>query len=376
MPYIKRLLQNEIEKWMFSGKVIILYGARQVGKTTLVKQLLQPAKDRALYLNCDEPDIRGMLTDKNSAQLRQIIGDHTILAIDEAQRVINIGITLKLLADLFPDLQVIATGSSSLDLALGIKEPLTGRKMEFNLYPFSAEELLSTETTLDFTRLLPSRMILGVYPGVVFSHSKEKILKEITESYLYKDLFEIQKIRNPHVLHKLLQALALQIGSEVSYNELGTMLQLDNDTIGRYINILIQTNVLFELPPLKRNLRNTLGKLRKIYFCDLGIRNTLINNFNPLELRNDTGPLWENFCILERRKFNENHQVFPNTFFWRAYDKSEIDYLEEIGGRFNAFECKWKDVVGKLPKAFMEAFPNSTFETINRNNFLKFVIKS
>jgi len=371
--YIKRILQDEIEKWMFSGKAIILYGARQVGKTTLVKQILKPANDKALYLNCDEPDIREILTDKNSAQLRQIIGDHTILAIDEAQRVTNIGITLKLIVDSFPDLQVIATGSSSLDLALGIKEPLTGRKVEFHLYPFSVEELLSAETTLDFTRLLSSRMIFGAYPGVVFNQSKAILLKEITESYLYKDLFEIQKVRNPHVLQKLLQALALQIGAEVSYNELGSLLHLDNETISRYINVLTQTNVIFELPPYKRNLRNTLGKLRKIYFFDLGIRNTLINNLNPLELRTDVGALWENYCIVERRKFNENHRLFPNAYFWRGYDKSEIDYLEESGMEIKTYEFKWKESKSNRPKLFFESIPTSTYETINQGNFLKFL---
>jgi len=373
MRYIDRTIQPEVDKWFFKNKVIVIYGARQVGKTTFVKHLVKSRTESSLYLNCDEPDIRISLTDKNTQQLRQLIGKSEILVIDEAQRVNNIGITLKLLVDNFPEIQVIATGSSSLDLAVGIKEPLTGRKIEFNLHPFSCGELLGFENRVDLLRSLPNHLIFGAYPEVAFSDQKEQLLREISESYLYRDLQAIQKVRNPDQLRKLLQALALQIGSEVSYPELGTMLNLDKETISRYIQVLVQTHVIFELPPFKQNLRNTLGKLRKIFFCDPGIRNALINNFNTLELRNDVGALWENYCVMERRKFNENHMRFPNTYFWRAYNKAEIDYLEELGGELKAFEFKYSEDRVHPPKAFFEVFPDTSFAQVNRHNILNFV---
>lgn len=373
MRYIDRTIQPEVEKWFFKNKVIVIYGARQVGKTTFVKHLIKDINETSLYLNCDEPDIRTSLSDKNTQQLRQLIGKTGILVIDEAQRVNNIGITLKLLVDNFPGIQIIVTGSSSLDLAVGVKEPLTGRKIEFNLHPFSCGELLGVENRVDFLRMLPSRMIFGAYPEVTYSEAKEQLLREISEAYLYRDLLEIQKVRNTEQLRKLLQALALQIGLEVSYPELGAMLNLDKETISRYVEVLVQTHVIFELPPFKRNLRNTLGKLRKIYFCDLGIRNALINNFNPIELRNDVGALWENYCAMERKKFNENHMRFPNIYFWRAYNKAEIDYLEEISGGLKAFEFKFSEERAHPPKAFFEAFPDTPFTLVNRHNFLNFV---
>jgi len=373
MYYIDRTIRTEVEKWFFKKKVIVIYGARQVGKTTFVKHLIKHRAESSIYLNCDEPDIRSSLSDQNTQQLRQLIGNSEILVIDEAQRVNNIEITLKLLVDNFPGIQVVVTGSSSLDLAVGVREPLTGRKIEFNLFPFSCGELLGVENRIDYLRSLPSLMIFGTYPEVVTSTNQERLLREISEAYLYRDLLQIQQVRNIEQLRKLLQALALQIGSEVSYPELGAMLNLDKETISRYVQVLIQTHVIFELPPFKRNLRNTLGKLRKIYFCDLGIRNSLINNFNPLELRNDVGALWENYCAMERRKFNENHMNFPNIYFWRAYNKAEIDYIEEIRGGLKAFEFKYSEERAHPPRAFFEAFPDTPFLLINHHNILDFI---
>jgi hypothetical protein len=370
---ISRTIQQEIEKWLFKKKVIVIYGARQVGKTTLVKAIMQSRKERSLYLNCDEPDIRDALSNKTSLNLKQYIGNYEIVIIDEAQRVSNIGLTLKLLIDNYPEIQVIATGSSSFDLSNHVKEPLTGRKIEFTLYPLSIDELISQESTLDFTRLLPNRLLYGSYPGIITNDPKEVLLREITETYLYRDLLEIQTVRNPELLRKLLQALALQIGSEVSYPELGMMLNLDKNTVARYINLLIQTNVLFELPPFKGNLRSTLGKLRKIYFCDLGIRNTLINNFNPIELRTDVGSLWENYIILERKKLLSNRMIHPNIYFWRAYNKAEIDYLEEKNGKIEAYEIKWNETRSHPPKAFFDTFQKVPYTLINQKNFLDFL---
>lgn len=371
MSLISRTIQPEIEKRMFEQKAIIIHGARQVGKTTLVRSLLRGKEATSLYLNCDEPDIRDALSNRTSTQLKDFVGNFKIVAIDEAQRVSNIGVTLKLFVDNYPEIQIIATGSSSFDLSNHIKEPLTGRKMEYTLFPFSVEELLSQETIVENTRLLANRLIYGSYPGVILASEKELLLREIAETYLYRDLLEVQTIRNPELLRRLLQALALQISCEVSYNELGTLLNLDKATVERYVRLLIQSNVLFELPPYKNNLRNTLGRLRKIYFCDLGIRNTVINNFNPIDLRNDVGALWENYYILERLKFNRNHLRFPNTYFWRAYDKSEIDYLEETNGKMRAFECKWSAEKARLPKGFADSFPETTLELANRSNYFE-----
>lgn len=371
MDIIPRKIQPEIERWLFKGKVLIIYGARQVGKTTLVKSLVRGYNDSSLYLNCDEPDVRLALSEKTSTQLKEFIGNKKLVIIDEAQRVTNIGITLKLLVDNYPEIQIIATGSSSFDLSNNVKEPLTGRKIEFTLFPFSVEELLTQESPIENARLLANRLIFGSYPGVVLGSSKEILLREIAETYLFKDLFALQTVRNPDQLRRLLQALALQIGSEVSYTEMGTLLNLDKATVERYIRLLIQTNVLFELPPFKNNLRNTLGRLRKIYFCDLGIRNTVINNFNPLELRTDIGPLWENFYILERLKFHRNRLQYPNTYFWRDYSKAEIDYLEESNGQMRAFECKWSARSARMPKAFSDQFPDVQLELVNKDNYLE-----
>ena len=373
MELVERKIHDEVERWFFKNKAIVIYGARQVGKTTLVKQLVKRRDEPSIYLNCDEPDIRESLTEKNSLELQLLIGKNKIVIIDEAQRVPSIGVTIKLLVDNYPEIQVIATGSSSLDLAAGIKEPLTGRKIEFTLYPLSVQEILSVEKPVDYMRLLPTRLIFGSYPGVIFSADRELLIREISEAYLYKDLVELQKVRNLDQLRKLLQALALQIGSEVSYNELGTMLNLDKETVGRYIQVLVQTQVIFELSPFKNNLRNTIGRLRKIYFCDLGIRNAIINNLNPLDLRTDTGALWENYCILERRKLNSNNMRFPNAYFWRSYDKSEIDYLEEMNGKLHAYEFKWRDSRPHPPKAFFDVYTDAPYHLVNRHNLFDFL---
>lgn len=373
MDYLPRSVEQEIQKWLFKNKIIIIYGTRQVGKTTLVKHLMAEKDNDAAYFNCDQPDIRDALTNKTSTQLKDFIGSKTFIVIDEAQRVENIGLTLKLIVDNYPEIQVIATGSSSFDLSNKIKEPLTGRKIEFTLYPFSAEELLKVENRVDFLRLLSSRLVFGTYPGVINTTEKIALLREISETYLYKDILDLQSVKSPELLRRLLQALALQIGSEVSYPELGTMLGLSKETVMRYIFLLIQSHILFELPPYRTNIRNTIGKQKKIYFTDLGIRNALINNFNPLELRNDVGALWENYCVIERRKFNHNQMKFPNTYFWRAYDRAEIDYIEELNASLNAFEFKFSEERAHPPKAFFEVYPDTPFRLVNRFNYLDFV---
>ncbi len=374
MNQYPRSIQPAIEQALFKGKAVVLYGARQVGKTTLIRLIQDIYSENSLYLNCDEPDIRSALSDKTSTELQRLVGSKTLVLIDEAQRVKNIGLTLKLLVDNFPQIQVVATGSSSFDLSNDISEPLTGRKIEFNLYPLSAAELLSKQSPLEIQRLFEYHLRFGMYPGVLSSDNPAEALQEISKSYLYKDLLEYQTVKNPDLLRKLLQALALQIGSEVSYNELGSMLGIDRNTVARYLSLLEQGFVIFNLSPFSRNLRKELGKLRKVYFYDLGVRNALINNFNPLELRQDVGALWENFFICERLKWLRNQRKQTNMYFWRTYDGNEIDYLEEEAGGLEGFECKWGNEKWRIPAAFASTYPDSIVHFVNRSNALEFLI--
>jgi hypothetical protein len=327
-------------------------------------------------LNCDEPDVREAITDASSVEIKSFIGDKKLVFLDEAQRVKNIGLSLKLMAENFPGIQVVATGSSSFDLSNQISEPLTGRKYEFLIYPFSMQELSTGQSEADINRSLENRMIFGMYPEVATKSGEEQkeALKSIAKSYLYKDVLQYQNIKNPDVLEKLLQALALQMGNEVSYGELAEVIGVDKKTVISYVDILEKAFIIFQLKPFSRNLRNELKKLRKIYFFDNGIRNALVNNFNPISLRQDIGSLWENFMISERVKFNNNNNIDNNIYFWRTHDKKEIDYIEDRGGKLYAFEFKWKKDKTKEPKIFLESYKNSEFEVINSNNYQKFVL--
>lgn len=374
MSLLYRTIQGSLEKVFFKKKVIVIYGARQVGKTTLIRAIAEKYKESAVYLNCDEPDIRASLTNKTSTELAALIGNKQVVLIDEAQRVRNIGLTLKLLIDNYPEKQIVATGSSSFDLSNEIVEPLTGRKIEFLLHPFSLEELKQTYKTQELQRLLERWIVYGMYPEIVSKPGEEKtLLHEISKSSLYKDILAFQNIRYPDILERLLQALALQIGNEVSYNELALLIGINRNTIDHYIQILEQGFIIFRLKPFKKNLRNELSKLRKIYFYDLGIRNALINNFNPINLRQDKGALLENFLILERIKFQQNHGIYVNRYFWRTRQKQEVDYIEETQGEIRAFEFKWNDKKGRHNRAFQEAYPRSTFEVIHTANYSSFV---
>jgi len=372
----ERTIQKNIEKRLFKGKIIIIYGPRQVGKTTLAKTILEKyAKERdTKYLSGDDLDVRQALTNKTSTALKEYLGQKDFVVIDEAQRIENIGLTLKLLVDNYPEIQIIATGSSSFDLSNKIIEPLTGRKYEFFLHPFSLEELSQKYDRLEMRRILERQMIFGAYPEVIDAGEDAKNrLKEITHSYLYKDVLEYQGIKHSDLLDNLLQALALQVGNEVSYNELSNLLKISKNTVENYIRILEQAFIIFRLRPLSRNLRNELKKMRKIYFYDTGVRNALINNFNPLDLRTDAGALWENFMLSERMKFNGNNEHDKLTYFWRTMQKQEIDYIEEEGGKMEGFEFKWKKDKFKKPKAFLEAYPGSDVTLVNKENFEEFV---
>jgi len=371
---IKRTIQQRIEDRLFKGKVIILYGARQVGKTTIVKEIEKKYLSSSIYFNCDEPDVRQKFENKTSTFLKELIGNKKIVIIDEAQRIKDIGLVLKLIIDNFKEVQVIATGSSSFDLANKTAEPLTGRKYEFYLYPLSLEELNPQKDKLITDRTLENRVIYGSYPEIIVKpkDSKENI-KLIAKSYLYKDILQYQNIKNPDILNKLLQLLALQIGSEVSYNELSNTLDIDKKTVASYIEILKKSFVIFELKPFSRNLRNELKKLRKIYFFDMGVRNALINNFNQLDLRTDSGQIWENFVISERMKLNNNHGIDYNIYFWRTHDKKEIDYIEERNGKLSGYEIKRRK--GKISGAslFLDTYKGSEIKLINEDNYDEFI---
>lgn len=370
---IQRHIQKDVEDALFKGKIVVVYGARQVGKTTLVKKILEK-HEASLYLNCDEPDIREALSGKTSTELKSFIGSKRLVVIDEAQRVKNIGVTLKLIVDTFPDVQVVATGSSSFELSGKIAEPLTGRKIEFYLYPFSVAELSQTYSTVEMQRLLEERLLFGMYPGVIFAGpDREERVRELATSYSYKDVLAYQDIRNPELLEKLLQALALQVGNEVSYNELAQVVGANKATIESYVRILEQAYIIFRVGPFSRNIRNELKKKRKIYFYDLGLRNALINNFNPISLRQDVGALWENFLMSERKKRNSNCGVSANVYFWRISTGKEIDYIEDSGGFLQGYEFKWKKTSFTKPKEFLSAYPGSTLTLVNNENYLDFL---
>lgn len=372
---INRKLRHIIEQRLFRGKIIVLTGPRQVGKTTLLKMLMSDINKKTLFWNCDEPDIRQKLSNPTSTQLGTDIGNSELILIDEAQRVKNIGITLKLLIDNFPQKQIIVTGSSALELSDFISEPLTGRKYEYNMYPFSSEELIDNHGDIEERRLLERRIIYGTYPDVVNYPGEEKeILTNLTSSYLYKDIFAFQDVRKPEIIEQILQALALQIGSEVSFNELGKLLGLNSQTIQRYIDLLEKSFVIFHLRSFSRNLRNELKKSRKIYFYDNGIRNAIIGDFKPTQLRNDTGALWENYLVSERLKHNTYNLFYGKSYFWRTQQQQEIDYLEDIDGILNTYEFKWSNTrLPKITNTFAKNYPNHTYKVVNPDNYQLFI---
>ncbi|MDP3976323.1 MAG: ATP-binding protein [bacterium] len=371
MVNLQRTLYQSVSSHLFKGKVIVLYGARRVGKTTLAKSIL--AEHGGAYFNADEPDVRASLANKTSVELKAYLGNKRLVVLDEAQRIENIGLTLKLLVDNFPDLQVIATGSSSFELSNVIIEPLTGRAFEFHLFPFSLGELKKFQSEQETHRTLEKRLLYGSYPEAVLQDDEgaRATIMNIAQNYLFKDIFSFQDIRNPEVLEKLLQALALQVGHEVSYTELGETTGLDKNTVSQYIQLLEKAFIIFRLSPLSRNLRNELKRLRKIYFWDIGIRNAIINNFNPISLRQDVGALWENFCIAERLKFQANNGRHVNAYFWRTHTQQEIDYLEESGGWIRGFEFKWKPKAYAPPPVFTKAYPQARVSCVHRENFLE-----
>ncbi len=367
-----RKIQKAIEADFFGCKAIIVLGPRQVGKTTLIQEILT-GKDH-LFLNADDATERKLLDQPDTFKLQQLIGKHTIVFIDEAQRLPQVGLTLKLITDQFSHVQLIVSGSSALEISNQTNEPLTGRKWEYHLYPISWEELETSIGFVEGEKQLAHRLVYGMYPDVINRHGKEKIvLQELTESYLYKDILALANIRKPDLLERLLQALALQLGSEVSYNELAQLLNVDKATIITYLDLLEKAFIVFRLRSFSRNMRNEIKDNRKIYFWDNGIRNMLIANLNPLDLRQDKGALWENFLISERMKRARYHNVIVNFYFWRTIQQQEIDFIEEGNGEIRGYEFKWKNN-GKhrAPQSFQREY-NTKVQVISRENFRAFV---
>ncbi len=371
---IKRIIKNSILADYKRRKVIVLLGARQVGKTTLLSELKE-GKKKVLSLNCDNTDDVIALEKKTSTELQHFLSPYDLVFIDEAQRVKNIGLTLKIIGDLKLKTQVIVTGSSSLDVADKINEPATGRLIEYNLYPFSLSELAANSSQREESRLLETRMIYGLYPEVVTEpEDAKRILMTLTNNYLYKDIFTFKGLKKPDLIQKLIRALALQLGSEVSYNELSNLLGVDKNMVETYISLLEKCFVIFRLDSFSRNLRNEIKKGKKVYFYDNGIRNAVLSNFAPLELRNDAGALWENLMISERVKHHAYSGRFAHLYFWRTHEQQEIDLVEEEDGKLNTFEFKWNGNSKKRqPRAFACSYPDSPYQVITPENYWEFI---
>ena len=371
---IKRAIEDKVITWADKGKIILLYGPRQVGKTTLVKDILSKIPGR--YINCEITENQRVLESGDLATIRTFIGEGNFFVFDEAQKVTNIGLVLKLLKDTYPELKIIATGSSSFDLANKASEPLTGRAFEFKLYPLSYGEIVGMKEAWERAAMLESLLTFGAYPEVVNNNWLDAplFLNNLTAQYLYKDVFEFETLKKPKLLGNLLQLLALQLGSEVSLNELAIKLETTRKTVERYLDLLEKCFVIFPLYPLSRNPRREIGRKYKIYFYDLGVRNSLISRFTPLAAREDVGALWENFCVIERRKALAYGLLSHNQFFWRDVRGGEVDYVEEYDGRIHGYEFKWGKGQSRPPKNFLETY-KADFATVNKENFIDFLDK-
>ena len=369
---IPRYLVQKVSATLARGDVAIVYGARQTGKTTLARAILADYAS-GLYLSCDEPDVRAHLTGKSSTELKALFGSAQLVVLDEAQRVRDIGLTAKLIHDTFPEVKLLLTGSSSIDLANTVTEPLTGRSTEHILYPLAVTEVAAN--TLEATRLLEKSLILGGYPKAwPMGHDEATAyLRNLVNHYLYRDAFGATTIYDSTIIDNLLRLLAFQVGHEMSYSEVGQHLGINKETALRYIDLLEKAFIVFRLPQYRRNQRNEVGRLRKVYFYDLGVRNGLIDNFLPLTHRNDLGALWENYCVVERKKYLERHDTYARHAYWRSYTQQEVDLIEEVGTATSAYEFKYGGQQVKKPSAFEAEYPDIPFRVVSRGSMGGFV---
>ncbi|MGE4289771.1 MAG: ATP-binding protein [Salinivirgaceae bacterium] len=374
---IIRRINEIIQRDFFKNKVLIITGARQVGKTTVVKSVVNSYGLEATYLNGDESDIHLIFKNPTSTRLKTLIGGSKVLVIDEAQQIPNIGLSLKLIIDTYPEIQVIATGSSSFDIGNRINEPLTGRKLEYMMFPFSVSELVNHFGLLEEKRLLEHRLVFGTYPDVIMHQGNEvPILKNLVSSYLYRDVLQLEGIKRPALLTKILSALAYQVGSEVSINEVSQLVGSNSHTVEKYIDLLEKSFVIFRLPAFSRNMRNELKKSQKIYFYDNGVRNAVIGNYSALINRTDAGALWENYLMTERFKKLESSAFYGFRYFWRTTQMQEIDLIEEVDGKLSAFEFKWNpnSKKDKIPRSFTNHYPQAQTTIVTPENYMDFLL--
>ena len=374
--YIPQKQLENLKKIIAPQKAIIIYGPRRCGKTTLLQHLLKDVKEKTLFVSGEDITVQDYLSSQSIEKLRSFVGNSRFLVIDEAQKIKNIGLNLKLILDHVPGVKVIASGSSSFDLARQTGEPLTGRKYTLILFPLAQIELAKLETRVETDARLEQRLIYGSYPEVIINNDisqKALYLKEIVSSYLYRDILELDGVRHSDKIVKLLQLLVFQVGREVSYNELGKQLGMNKNTVERYLDLLEKSFVIFRLRGFSRNLRKEISKNSRYYFYDTGVRNALTNNFNSLSMRDDVGMLWENYCVVERLKKREYSGMQANSYFWRTYDRKEIDLIEESGGRLHGYEIKWSDRKTKAPKEWLRTYKNSDFTAITKDNYLGFI---
>jgi predicted AAA+ superfamily ATPase len=376
--FIKRLLSNIlIEKIETSEKVVIIYGARQLGKTTLAKFIIDKLGLKTLSINADQEKYIDVLSSRDLKKLESLVDGYELLFIDEAQRIPDIGINLKILKDEIPGLKILVTGSSSLTLADSVSEPLTGRKWTYNLYSLSIQELEATKNKFELNEELDDLLVFGSYPEVyttINRADKIELLYEISSSYLYKDILELSNIKYPRKIRSLLRLLAFQIGSEVSVFDLSKNLGINKETVDNYIDLLEKAFIIFRISGYSKNMRKEIRKQDKFYFFDLGIRNAVIDNLKSPDQRNDIGALWENFIISERKKYLHYNRINATGYFWRTYTGAELDYIEEFAGNLNAYEIKYSKKRIKAPRSWIENYPDASFKTINRDNFLEFVL--
>jgi predicted AAA+ superfamily ATPase len=375
--WINRYYQNIFPELVQEGKVLLIYGPRRSGKTELIKKFLSTFSGKVYTSSGDDMELRDLISSQNTRRIVTLLGNYDLVFIDEAQKIPGAGTGLKILVDNTPNCRIVITGSSSLDLARHTGDPLTGRQKIRILFPVSVAEMYEQFGGMNVNQMLEELMIYGSYPETVTSKSveqKKEYLLTLRNSYLLKDIFELENIRNPALITNLLKLLAFQIGNEVSLTEIGSSLQVARQTIERYIDILEKSFILKKITGFSKNLRSEVTKTARYYFFDNGVRNALINNFNPLDMRNDTGMLWENLMFIERMKIQHYKQIYPNNYFWRTYDKKEIDLIEERDGKLFAFEFKWGSKKVKEPRLWKETYPESEFQMVNKDNFLEFLI--